>query len=298
VSRACVQAAVALLVVLVTAPPLQAQSSTSPCCGAPAHDAGHGQDQGRPTSKPVEPLPQSTADLPPFIPRLTDDDRKAAFPDVRGHAVHDRSLHYFALFDQLEWQASDEAVGLNADAKGWLGRDRDRLWFRAEGNGEEGRVDDAQAHFLYGRQFSRWWDVVGGIRQDFQPGPARTWAAIGVQGLSPYRFEIEATAYVGASGRTQARFEVEYELLITNRLVLQPQLEAEVFGKSDPARGVGAGLGTTDVGFRLRYELRRELAPYVGVTWQRKYGKTADLARESDESVARARFVAGLRVWF
>jgi copper resistance protein B len=79
---------------------------------------------------------------------------------------------------------------------------------------------------------------------------------------------------------------------------LQPQLEAEVFGKSDPARGVGAGLGTTDVGFRLRYELRRELAPYVGVTWQRKYGKTADLARESDESVARARFVAGLRVWF
>jgi copper resistance protein B len=293
-----VHAAVAVLVLLGTAPRLQAQSSAPPMSSgdAAAQHAGHGPDT--PAPKPVESSPQSSADLPPFIPRLTDDDRKAAFPDVRGHAVHDRSLHYFALFDQLEWQTSGEAFGFNADAKGWLGRDRDRLWFRAEGNGEDGRVGDAQAHFLYGRQFSRWWDLVGGIRQDFQPGPARTWAAIGVQGLSPYRFEIEATAYVGASGRTQARLEVEYELLITNRLVLQPLLEAEVFGKSDAARGVGAGLGTTDVGLRLRYEFQRELAPYVGVTWQRKYGKTADLARESGDSVAGARFVAGLRAWF
>jgi len=261
--------AIALLVLLAIAPRLQAQSS-----------------------------PQSPADLPPFIPRLTDEDRKAAFPDVRKHAVHDRSLHYFVLVDQLEWQASDETFDLNVDARGWLGKDRDRLWFRAEGQREDGRVGDAQAHFLYGRQFSRWWDVVGGVRQDFQPGRAQTWAAIGVQGLSPYRFEIEATAYVSASGRTQARFEVEYELLVTNRLVLQPQLEAEVFGQSDAARGVGAGLGTTDIGLRLRYEFRRELAPYLGVTWQRKHGTTADYARESGEAAAGARLVAGLRLWF
>jgi copper resistance protein B len=263
------RAAIALLGLLVIAPRLQAQSS-----------------------------PQSPADLPPFIPRLTDDDRKVAFPDVRGHAVHDRSLHYFALFDQLEWQASGETSGLNVDAKGWVGRDRDRLWFRAERNGEDGRVGDAQAHVLYGRQFSRWWDVVAGVRQDVQPGTARTWAAIGVQGLSPYRFEIEATAYVGASGRTQARFEVEYELLVTNRLVLQPQIEAEIVGQSDAARGVGAGLSTTDIGLRLRYEFLREVAPYLGVTWQRKHGTTAEYARESGEAPGGARFVAGLRVWF
>ena len=179
--------------------------------------------------------------FPPFIPRLTDEDRKAAFPDVDGHAVHDSAVHSFVLLDQLEWQAADGGSGLNLDSQGWIGRDRDRLWLRAEGESERGRVGEAQAHVLYGRQFSRWWDVVAGIRQDFRPGPAQTWAAIGVQGLAPYWFEVEATAYVGASGRTHARFEVEYELLLTNRLILQPLVEAEIVGKSDPERGVGAG---------------------------------------------------------
>jgi copper resistance protein B len=267
--------------------------SPQPAGGTPEHHAGHDQDTP-PAKRPAQP----ESDLPPFIPRPTDDDRKAAFPDVRGHAVHDRSMHYFALFDQLEWQTADESSGINLDAKGWIGRDRDRLWLRAEGSGEDGRVGGAQAHLLYGRQFARWWDVVAGIRQDFRPGSAQTWAAFGVQGLLPYRFEIEATAYVGASGRTHARFEVEYELLVTNRLVLQPHVEADVFGKRDAARMVDAGLSTTDVGFRLRYELRRELAPYVGVSWHRKYGGTADFAGSSGETARGARFVAGVRAWF
>ena len=163
---------------------------------------------------------------------------------------------------------------------------------------EDGRVGEAQTHVLYGRQFSRWWDVVAGVRQDFRPGPAQTWAAFGVQGLAPYWFEIEATAYVGASGRTHARFEVEYELLLTNRLVLQPLLETEIVGKSDPERGVGAGLSTTNAGFRLRYEFRREVAPYVGVSWNNKWGKTADFAEAAGEGTGGARFVTGLRLWF
>ena len=243
-------------------------------------------------------LPEGTRELPPFIPPLTDEDRKAAFPDVEGHAVHDKAVNYFVLFDQLEWQAGKDANGLNIDSRGWIGRDRDRLWFRAEGDSEDGRVGEAQTHVLYGRQFSRWWDVVAGVRQDFRPGPAQTWAAFGVQGLAPYWFEIEATAYVGASGRTHARFEVEYELLLTNRLVLQPLLEAEIVGKSDPERGVGAGLSTTNAGFRLRYEFRREVAPYVGVSWNNKWGKTADFAEAAGEGTGGARFVTGLRLWF
>jgi copper resistance protein B len=240
-------------------------------------------------------LPQG---LPPFIPRLTDEDRKAAFPDVGGHTVHDQAVHHFVLLDQLEWQAADDGSGVNLDSKGWIGRDRDRIWFRAEADSEEGRIGEAQAHLLYGRQFSRWWDVVAGIRQDVRPGPAQTWAAIGIQGLAPYWFEVEATAYVGASGHTHARFEVEYELLLTNRLVLQPLVEAEIFGKSDRERGVGAGLSTTDVGFRLRYELRREVAPYVGVAWNTRWGKTADLAEAAGEETGGARLVTGLRLWF
>ena len=262
-------------------------------------DPHQGQQQEKPKpSAPGKPLAEGTRELPPFIPPVTDEDRKAAFPDVEGHAAHDKAVHYFVLFDQLEWQAGAGTDGLSIDTRGWVGRDRDRLWFRAEGDGENGRVGEAQTHVLYGRQFSRWWDVVAGIRQDFRPGPAQTWAAFGVQGLAPYWFEVEATAYVGASGRTHARFEVEYELLLTNRLVLQPLVEAEILGKSDPERGVGAGLSTTDAGFRLRYEFRREVAPYVGITWKNKWGKTADFAEAAGEETGGARFVTGLRLWF
>ena len=267
-----------------------------------------GHEQAPKPAAPGMPTPAGThehadpddqkRELPSFIPAVTDEDRQAAFPDVEGHAVHDKALNYFVLFDQVEWQSGEGTDGLSLDARGWVGRDRDRLWFRAEGDGANGRVEDAQTHLLYGRQISRWWDIVGGIRQDFRPGSAQTWAAFGVQGLAPYWFEIEATGYFGASGRTHARFEVEYELLLTNRLTVQPLFEAEIFGKSDPERGVGAGLSTTDVGFRLRYELRREIAPYVGITWNNKWGKTADFAEASGKDTGGARFVTGLRLWY
>lgn len=275
---------------LTLAARVDAQSSPP----APDPHAGHTQQT------PVEQKPAATPaeDLPSFIPPLTDEDRKAAFPDVEGHALHDRALHYYVLLDQLEWQAVNGGSGPTLDSKGWVGRDRDRIWFRAEGESEEGRVSEAQAHMLYGRQVSRWWDIVGGIRQDFRPGPAQTWAAIGVQGLAPYWFEIEATAYVGASGRTHARFEVEYELLVTNRLVFQPLVEAEIFGKSDPERGIGTGVSTTDAGFRLRYQFRREVAPYVGVVWSNKWGKTADFAETAGDRTGGMRLVAGVRLWF
>ena len=270
--------------------------------GAPAFaqadsHAGHQQGQSKPNAQATEPA-KKPGELPPFIPPVTDEARKAAFPDVEGHPAHNRAMSYFVLFDQLEWQAVEGANGLSIDSRGWIGRDRDRLWFRAEGDGEGGRVEEAHTHVLYGRQFARYWDLVGGIRQDFRPGPAQTWAAFGVQGLAPYWFDIEATGYVGASGRTHARFEVEYELLFTNRLVLQPLFESELFGQSDPVRGVGAGLSTTDLGFRLRYEIRREFAPYLGITWSNKWGKTDDFAEAAGEDTGGARFVTGLRLWF
>jgi copper resistance protein B len=269
---------------------------------ASAQDTHAGHQQQKPataTTPASEPhQQQAPTELPSFIPPVTEADRKAAFPDVQGHTVHDDGINYFVLLDQLEWQGGDGASGINIDSRGWIGRDRDRLWFRAEGDGEDGRVGEAQTHVLYGRQFARWWDVVAGVRQDIRPGSPQTWAAFGVQGLAPYWFDIEATGYVGASGRTHARFEVEYELLFTNRLVLQPLFEAEVFGKSDPERRIGAGLSSTDLGFRLRYEFRREVAPYIGVTWRNKWGKTADFAEADGEDAGGARFVTGLRLWF
>jgi copper resistance protein B len=183
------------------------------------------------------------------------------------------------------------------DNKGWVGKDRNRIWFRAEGETDDGRLDAAQAHVFYGRAIARWWDVVAGVRQDLRPGGAQTWAAFGVQGLAPYWFQVEATAYVGPSGRTQLRLETEYELLVTNRLVLQPLVEIDIFGKADPSRGIGSGLSALDTGLRLRYEFRREFAPYVVVVWTRRFFGTGDRARAAGGEVSAARLVVGLRVW-
>ena len=233
------------------------------------------------------------------IPPVTDEDRRAAFPNLDNHTVHDEGIRYFVLFDQLEWRSRGSESGFNLDGRGWIGGDLNRFWYRVETSSEKRRIAESQAHALYGRAVGRWWDLVGGIRHDVRPGPAETWAAIGLQGLAPYWFEVEATAYIGTSGRTHFRFETEYELLLTNRLVLQPQIELEVYGKAIPERGIGAGLSRADFGLRLRYEIRRELAPYIGVTWGKRYGGTAEFARVAGESAdGGAQVTIGLRTWF
>ncbi len=294
-----------LLVVMLALLPAasNAQPAPSPPAQPGTHD-GHGGHSApvvptRPSGDAQGARPeQEDAPLPPFIPVLTDADREAAFPRLGGHAVHDQSINTFVLFDQLEWQTGGGEGVLNVDSKGWIGQDVNRLWFRGEGEGERSDLEHAEAHVLYGRAVARWWDVVAGVRQDVGPGPNRTWAAVGVQGLAPYWFEVEATAYVGAEGRTHVRLETEYELLITNRLVLQPLAEVEIYGKSDPERGIGAGLSSADFGLRVRYEFKREFAPYVGVTWNHKFFDTADYAREDGDSVRSTRLALGVRLWF
>lgn len=254
----------------------------------------------QPTHEPGEPAPYPPGQPPPTgLSPITDEDRRAAFPEINGqHTVHDDAIFTYVLFDQLEWQAGDGVNGLSWDNKGWIGGDINRFWFRTEGEADGGDLADAEAHALYGRAIARWWDLVAGVRQDIRPGPARTWAAIGLQGLAPYWFEVEATAYVGESGRTHLRLESEYELLLTNRVVLQPLVELDLYGKSDPERGLGSGLSSMNAGLRLRYEVRREFAPYVGVTWNRKFFGTADLAKAEGEGTSSTRLALGVRVWF
>jgi copper resistance protein B len=162
---------------------------------------------------------------------------------------------------------------------------------------EDARLDEAEAHLLYGRAFSRWWDLVVGVRQDVRPGPAQTWGAFGVQGLAPYWFEVEATGYVSDSGQTAVRLEAEYELLLTNRLVVRPLVEFNLYGQSNLERGIGAGLSSSDLGLRVRYEIRRELAPYVGLTWKTTYGETRDLVQAAGDRAGALRLVMGLRLW-
>lgn len=241
---------------------------------------------------------QEHAQPPAGVPPVTEEDRRAAFPDVEGHAVHDRAIHTFVLFDELEWRSGSGPNGFNVETSGWVGGDMNRFWFRGEGESAGDAVDSAEAHALYGRAIARWWDLVAGVRQDMRPGPAQTWAAFGIQGLAPYWFEVEATGYVGERGRTHARLEVAYELLLTNRLIARPVLELDLYGKAIPESGIGAGLSRTEAGLRVRYEIRREFAPYVGVTWNRKYGGTAGFAREAGEDVSGTRLAVGVRVWF
>ena len=286
-----------------------AQSASTPPAARSAQTPGH---TGHGDAKQEKPKPTSPAqedhsahqkptlqEYPAGIPPITDEDRAAAFPGLNGqHAVHDDAVHYYVLFDQLEWQAGDGVAAGGWDNRGWIGRDVNRFWFRTEGEAGDGRLSEGQAHALFGRAIHPWWDVVAGVRQDFRPGPARTWAAVGIQGLAPYFFEVEATAYIGESGRTHFRLETEYELLLTNRLVLQPLVELEIYGKADPERGIGSGLSSAEAGLRLRYEFRREFAPYVGVTWNRKFFGTADFARAAGEETGDARFATGLRFWF
>ncbi|HSK09813.1 MAG TPA: copper resistance protein B [Vicinamibacterales bacterium] len=257
----------------------------------------HGQHAGHGEPMP-KPAPPTEAPREP-IPPLTDADREAAFPDLEGgHAVHDRAIFYFVLVDRLEWQSAGGGTAATWDNLGWVGGDVNRLWFRTEGEGEDGNLHEAQAHALFGRAVTPWWDLVVGVRHDFRPGPGRTWAAVGLQGLAPYFFEVEATAYVGEGGRTHARLEAEYELLVTNRLVLQPRVELDAYGKSDRARGIGSGLSTIESGLRLRYEIRREFAPYIGIAWSRKLFATADLAREAGGRPGGTRLALGARLWF
>ena len=232
------------------------------------------------------------------IPVPTDADRAAAFAPLHAGHAHGTGIHSKIQFNRLEAWDADPGSGQAWEGRAWFGGDLRRLWLRSEGERIGGSTHGADLEVLYGQATGPWWDLLAGLRHDFSPGPSRTWAAIGVQGLAPYKFEVSATAYVGSGGHTAFNAEVEYELLFTSRLILQPLLEVELHGRDDPQRGIGSGLSTMEAGLRLRYEVTRQFAPYLGLVHERSFGGTADLRRLHDEPVRDTRWVAGLRVWF
>jgi len=249
--------------------------------------AAMGHDMPRPADQPVTP-----------IPLLTDADRAAAVQPAGGHAMHDNALQRFVLIDRLEAFDADGGRGLEWEAQAWVGTDLNKLWLRSEGERVAANLEDADLEVLYGRSFSRWWDVVAGVRHHFEPGDSQDMAVLGVMGVAPYKYEVEASLYVGDSGYTGARLEVEYETLLTNRLILQPAIEVNIHGQDDRPHGNGAGLGTAEAGLRLRYEFSRQFAPYIGIVHEQAYGRTADFRRDDGEDINDTRFVAGLRIWF
>ncbi|MCH5512947.1 copper resistance protein B [Pseudomonas syringae pv. syringae] len=253
-------------------------------------DAGDSEDTPSTQAAPN----QSRTPIPP----ITDADRAAVYTIHAGHQVHDSAINSYFLADKLEWQDANDGSALAWDLSGWIGGDIDRLLLRSEGERTNGKTEEAEIQALWGHSISPWWDVVAGARQDFKPGAPQTWAAFGLQGQAISDLDIEATAFIGEAGQTAARLEADYDLQLTNNLVLQPTAELNFYGKNDPQRGNGSGLSTSEFGLRLRYEITPQFAPYVGVSWDRSYGKTADYAREDDEDTQDARLVVGVRMWF
>jgi len=243
-------------------------------------------------------IPQPQAPIEP-IPPLSDADRAAAFPVLDHHAMeHAPAINHYVQFNRLEAWDADHGSGQAWEGSAWIGSDLNRLWLRSEGERVDGHTETSDLEVMYGRSISPWWDVLVGVKQDFRPADSQTWAALGVQGMAPYKFEFAATAYLGESGHAAATVEVEYELLLTNRLILQPLVELSFNAKDDPLRGTGSGLSKAEAGLRLRYEIDRRFAPYVGVVHERVFGGTADYHRDEGEAVRDTRFVLGIRFWF
>lgn len=223
------------------------------------------------------------------------DSAGATMPTLEPHAMLEDPFNRAFLLDRFE---ARDGGALVWDARFWAGYTFDKLLARTEGEKDGGTTAHAELELLWAHAFAPWWELVAGAKRDFAPGEPRTSAAFGVQGLAPYRFEVDATVYFADGGDTSARVAGEYELLITQRLILQPRVELEWHGQSDVARGVGAGLASAETGLRLRYELSREIAPYVGLVRERAFGRTKDLLRASGADPDETRLVAGVRLRF
>lgn len=220
-------------------------------------------------------------------------------PSAASAAMMDDEIQTLFMVDQLEYRAADGTDNLAWDINGWIGNDDHKLAFKTEGEKPvEGKLEKAEFQLLYRRPVSDFFDAQAGVRHDIRPDPDRTYGVIGVNGLAPYFIETDTSLFVGEKGDVFARLEAEYDLLLTQKLILQPTAELNLAFTEDRAIHVGRGVNDIEFGLRLRYEIEREFAPYLGVHWERKFGKTADFAREEGEAVDSLFFVAGLRFWF
>jgi copper resistance protein B len=202
------------------------------------------------------------------------------------------------MVNLAEYRTGAQGDGYRWEGQGWFGGDIDRLVVRSEGEGAvKGGLESAEAQALYSHAVGRYLDLRAGVRQDFAPR-ARTYAALGAQSLLPYWFEVEGAVFLSTEGEVLARAEASYDLRLFQRVVLQPRVELNFAAQDTPETRTGAGLSTAEVGLRLRYEIRREFAPYVGVSWDRRVGRTADYWRAAGEDARATTFVAGLSAFF
>lgn len=260
-----------------------------------------------PHSAPSTTAPTTTpAPLPPLSPSSRWPATPPAIPHIRYKhdmpPVMDHGTYLHAILEQFEGRYSQGDSQFRYSGQAWYGTDHDKLWLKSEGtmNGQ-GRFSDGDHEAFYDHAISTYFDAQAGVRLDLDSGPARAWGAVGIQGLALYFFDVSATAYFNAQG-VAGKLEGSYDLLITNRLILQPQAELNFYSSADPARGVSQGLSDADMGLRLRYEFIRNLAPYIAVTYSGQYGGGMGHAghgwQPQTSTRDDVRFTFGLRAWY
>tara|TARA_R110000744_G_scaffold64810_3_gene133336 strand:+ start:18083 stop:18868 length:786 start_codon:yes stop_codon:yes gene_type:complete len=220
---------------------------------------------------------------------------------ARAHMFHGMGgTHSMVLVDRFEHLSGGDDDALLWDAQGWVGGDEQKFWFKTEGEYafDASEFESAQLQALYSRAISPNFDLQLGVRHDIEPGPSTSYGVVGLQGLAPYWFEVDAAVFLSDAGDVTARMEAEYELLITQRLVLQPRAELHFAAGEIAGHDLGSGLTETEFGLRLRYEITREFAPYIGIEWHDLQGDTADLARLRGEAASDRVIAVGIRFWF
>jgi copper resistance protein B len=254
------------------------------------HDATPAKEQGGGESMSVDSAPPDARD-----PYAYSDGYD--FGPIPRSKMGDEDNFGALWVDRLESVSTRNNTAMTYDWQAWYGQTYDRALIRAEGEIEDGKFKDARNELLWAHAITAYWDSQLGIRYDSGKGTDRGWLAFGVQGLAPYWLYVEATAYVSEQGRTAFRLETEYDLLLTQKLILQPRVEMNFYSQRDDSRDVSSGLSNLEAGLRLRYEFRREFAPYVGVEWASRFGSAADNMRASGKDAGEARLVAGVRFW-
>ena len=214
-----------------------------------------------------------------------------------GSPVEDQHVWFHALLDQFEARLESETT-LRWEGELWTGTDTHRLWLKSEGEVQHGELEDGQHEILYDRPITTYFDIQAGLRYDIDSRAGRGWAALGVEGLAPYFFHVTATAYASDQGHFAAKLAGSYDLLITQRLILQSAIEANFYSKADPKRLIGPGLSDLDVGLRLRYEIVRKFAPYIGLTYEKNVGRTGAYTAAAGGTTDSVRFAVGIRSWF
>lgn len=294
-----------------------AAEQANPHAGHGGAHAGHGAPAQDPHAGHHMPAASASGDLPPLAPpppeALTGPEHAADTvwnPEVMARKrqsevinAHGRFRGSLVMADRLEYQARDGRDGYLWDAQGWWGGDYNKLWLKTEGHGGfrggfGEAVESAEVQALWSRAIGPWFDVQAGVRYDIRPKPDRVHAVLGVQGLAPYWFEVDAALFLSEKGDLTARLEAEHDMRLTNRLILQPRAEIELAAQDVPEIGIGSGLSAAEAGLRLRYEIVPEFAPYVGVEYGRLFGDTRRYARAEGEDAGGWNLVFGLRAWF